>query len=176
MKILMDVDGVVADTANHLFDLLGISQEERKKFRKWAFLSELSEEDEKRGRALLKDPHFWETIPLMEGAKRGIREIKHLGHRITWLTAPYTSCPEWGAVRRRWVNRNFGGGEPVIIEKEKEKIDGDALIDDKPDNIRKWYKARPLGHAVLFDTQFNRDFEWRTRANWSNMIKTLKWL
>ena len=174
MEILMDVDGVAADTANHVFDSLGISEEERKKFKRWDFISDMSEGDEKRGRELLKDPYFWETIPVKRDAKRVIREIEQRGHRIRWLTSPYPSCAEWAPVRRRWINRNFGGRWPITIERNKEKIDGDALVDDKPDNIRKWYDAHPLGHAILFDTPFNQDFKWGTRANWSNMIRTLQ--
>jgi 5'(3')-deoxyribonucleotidase len=106
----------------------------------------------------------------VDGAKRGIRDLKYLGHRITWLTSPYDSCPDWGGIRNAWIRQRFGG-DSVIIERNKEKIDGDVLVDDKPDNIRKWKKAHPVGHAILFETQFNRDFEWRPRATWSTMVR-----
>lgn len=169
----MDVDGVVADTANYVFDALDISQEERKKFKKWEFFADMDEADEKRGRELLKDPYFWETIPVMKGAKKGIEQLMRRGHRITWLTAPYKSCVEWTPVRIRWLRMHFGDIGPILVRKDKENVDGDVLIDDKPDNIRKWSDAHPLGHAILFQTPFNKDFMWYPRVTWSSMPRVL---
>lgn len=170
MKILLDVDGVVADTMGHLFELMELSEEKIKRIRSWNVFKDMDEEDAKRGREIMNTPRFWETLPLVDGAKRGVRELKYLGNRITWLTSPYDSCPDWGGIRNSWIRKHFGG-DPVIIEKDKEKIDGKILIDDKPDNISKWSKAHPVGIAILFDTQFNRDFHWNLRADWSGMTR-----
>lgn len=170
MKILMDVDGVVADTMNHLFELMELSEEKRKRIKKWKVFDDMDKEDAERGREIMNTPRFWETLPLVDGAKRGIRELKYMGLRITWLTSPWTSCPDWGGIRNTWLRKNFGN-DPVIIERDKEKVDGDVLIDDKPDNVEKWKKAHPVGHAILFETQFNKTFEWAPRADWSNLVR-----
>lgn len=171
MKILMDVDGVVADTSGHLFELMELSDQKIKKLKSWGFFDDMNEEDTKRGREILNTPRFWQTLPVKDGAKRGIRELKALGHRITWLTSPYESCPDWGGIREAWIRKHFGGSDQVIIRRDKENVDGKVLVDDKPDNIRKWGKAHPTGIAIIFDTQFNQDFHWGIRANWSNLVR-----
>lgn len=174
MRILLDVDGVVADSVSYMLDILGISEEKRKKLINWNVLPDMDKEDKKKAIELLSDSDFWRNLPLIDGAKEGVKTLRFLGHDIKWVTSPWSSCLGWEDARKEWLSKNFGGEDPIVFTRDKEEVDGDVFVDDKPENVEKWQRAHPReGHAFLFDTPFNRTFYWPTRVTWKELVRML---
>lgn len=164
-KILIDVDGVVADFTNTLLDELQVKNPAPTK---WNFIKELDTETKEEAEAILEDEEFWGGLPLIDGAKKAVRLLKAYGHDIVWVTAPWTSCARWEEARRFWISEHFGDDE-VIVASDKSDVPGDIFIDDKPDNVRAWQKANPNKKAFIYDQPYNRDYHGAQRFDWSKV-------
>lgn len=171
MKLLLDVDGVVADFIGSLLETIN-SKLQPSDIKEWGFLEILPSDERAKAEAVLKKPSFWRNLPLLDGAKEGVQELRDRGFEITWLTSPWESCPGWDRARTEWVHHHFDERDPVIVRKDKEKVDGDVFIDDKPDNIEKWQKAHPNKKAFIFDAPYNQKCM-APRMDWKGAIKNL---
>lgn len=174
-SILLDVDGVVADFVAGVESIIGrkFTQEEK---RKWDVLQFLKPEEREEVYAELAQPDFWRNLPVVDGALEGVRYLDRLGYDITWVTAPWASCESWESARRDWLDEKFAmsaKGHHYIPTASKEKVVGDILIDDKPQNIREWKEANPDKKAFLFDTPFNQDYDGAPRFTWSKVREVL---
>lgn len=165
MVALVDVDSVVLDLNRAFLEPLGIMIPPEK-ITDWDVFGLISETDRKRVFALFNDPKFWEDPPIVPGAQEGIRALQEK-YRIVWVTSPWYDCLDWENIRRRWLAEKFGttNGD-VIITEQKYMIDGDILVDDRPKHIEKWQKAHPKGQAWLFDSPFNKFWDWSRRCRW----------
>ena len=158
MDYLIDVDGVCGKFAEALLDAIK-PEFPQEKMVEWDILKGYFNEDERRRAThLLARPEFWADLDVVDGAQDAIKTLRGLGHSIKWVTAPWVSCPSWETVREQWIHRNFPGsdGEPIEFRADKEKVDGDRMVDDRPSNIEDWQRAHPEGKAFLFRTQFNQ--------------------
>jgi 5'(3')-deoxyribonucleotidase len=164
MRLLLDVDGVVANMVLALLNAIG-SKSTPSDFPTWDVLKALPKEEHDRAIEVLEDPSFWLNLPLVEGAKRGVQELRDQGYEVVWVTAPWKSCPGWDEARRSWIRKHFGPDDEIIITADKQTVDGDLFIDDKPDNVESWKKAHPGKPAFLFNTPHNKDSDLR-RCSW----------
>jgi 5'(3')-deoxyribonucleotidase len=164
-KILIDVDGVVADLKAAILDELQVEDPDPWK---WDFIKKLEPSDQEEAHAALDEMEFWERLPLVEGAKKAVKVLKNAGHTIVWVTAPWTSCQGWDVARRSWLNNHFGN-DKMIVEADKEKVDGDVFIDDKVENVEAWKKAHPNKKAFIFDQSYNKDYHGAPRFDWSKV-------
>jgi 5'(3')-deoxyribonucleotidase len=171
--VLLDVDGVVADFIRSVENALQYKFSEGDK-KKWNVLSALSKEKRNEALTALSGPLFWLNLPLINGAKEGVRYLEDAGHKITWVTSPWPSCEAWGAARTLWLNEHFnvsGKGQEIKILSDKSGVGGDALIDDKPANILAWAGAHPSGHALLYDSPNNQECPYPHRITWQTIHK-----
>jgi len=168
-KILLDVDGVVADTRNTIIDELQLNDPDPKS---WDLVKILPPEDKEEAVALMNEMEFWGGLPLIDGAKKAVRLLKAYGHDIVWVTSPWKSCRGWDQARRFWISEHFGD-DPVIIRSDKEEVDGDIFIDDKPENVEAWRKAHPNKKAFIYDQPYNRDYHGAQRFDWSKVESLL---
>jgi len=171
MKILCDADGVAADMVPALFDAMkdNLKVED---FPDWNIFERFTKEQNEEKDEILGDPMFWANLPLVDGAKKAIRLLKAAGHDIVWVTAPWDACVGWEEARRFWIRENFGD-DKVHTTHDKEEIEGDLFIDDKPDNIKKWKAAHPSKKAFLFDTPHNKKFNDAPRFSWDKVERLL---
>jgi 5'(3')-deoxyribonucleotidase len=58
-------------------------------------------------------------------------------HDVVFVTSPHMAIPEWTWARQRWLEKRFPG-LAVIHTKHKNLIRGDAIIDDKFENVKTW--------------------------------------
>ena len=164
-KILIDVDGVVADFKAAVLDELQLEDTHPED---WDFIDKLKPEDKEEADALLEDLEFWGGLPLVDGAKKAIRYLRAFGHEIVWVTSPWSSCIGWETARRSWIKKNFGSDD-VVVTSSKHHIDGDVFIDDKPENVEAWKKAHPNKKAFIYDQTYNRDYSGAPRFDWSKV-------
>ncbi len=72
------------------------------------------------------------------------------------VTAPVDARP-WMYERAHWIEDHFGiSRKKVIFAHEKQQVQGDMFVDDKPANVLVWAAANPDGIAVLWDHPYNR--------------------
>lgn len=169
-KILIDVDGVVADTRESLVERMGWARDPAPG--EWDLIGTLKGEEKERAVEIMNDRNFWANLPVKDGAKKAVRLLKAYGHDVVWLTSPWRSCLGWDDARRFFIGENFGD-DPIIIDNEKSHYDGDVFIDDKVDNVEKWKKAHPGKKALIFDAENNRDYTGAPRFDWSKIEKLL---
>lgn len=164
-KILIDIDGVVADFKGAFLDELQLKDSNPES---WDFLESLKPKDKKEAEALMNDLEFWGGLPLIDGAKKAVKRLKAIGHEVVWVTSPWPSCIGWETARRSWIKDNFGDDD-VIVTSSKHHIDGDFFIDDKPENVEVWKKAHPYKKAFIYDQTYNRHYHGAPRFDWSKV-------
>jgi len=171
-SILLDVDGVVADFVDGIERVTGhtFTSEQLKS---WDVLDHLDEEEKEKAHEALSGPEFWEKLALIPGAHDGVRYLDRKGYEIVWLTSPWASCESWESARRNWLTKFFGKLDHYIPTSSKEKVVGDVLIDDKPDNVKKWLAAHPGKKAFIFDAPHNQDFHGAPRFSWEKVTDLL---
>jgi 5'(3')-deoxyribonucleotidase len=166
--ILIDVDGVVAEFLEAVFDAVGTNKDPEE-LKQWNFFSMLSKDEGKVAEKVLEDPAFWATLPIKDHAQDAVKFLKNVGHKIVWVTSPWESCFGWDVARRRWIREHFGDDD-IVITKSKEHVKGDVLIDDKPANVEAWQKAHPQGRALLFRAHYNDNYRGDVRRfSWGDV-------
>lgn len=168
---IVDVDGVCADFVGGLEKSLGrkFTADELKE---WEFIKKLPPDEKRRVYGICADPDFWRNLDVVKGAKEGVKYLESLGLHIIWATSPWSSCEGWADARRDWLNRHFqmdSKKHSYVPGSDKAQIEGDFIIDDKPDNVKEWMTAHPGKKAFIFDALYNRNFHDATRFTWAKV-------
>lgn len=153
MRILCDVDGVLADTTGEFLEGLKIlagKAFDPADVGEWDYQKALniSAEEEHVGWSWVHT----ETTPEVEGSVAAIQRLAQR-HRVVFVTAPHSHISDWTFGRERWLKKRFGN-LPIIHTTNKELIPGSVLIDDKPENIGAWQNAHG-GLGILFAQPWN---------------------
>lgn len=174
--VLLDVDGVTANLHKAMYDALGIANPTAEQMSHWDVLNTVTSDQKEELIQVMDDPTFWENLPLIDGAQKGVKYIDDQGHRIIWVTAPWVSCRSFRGARARWLEANFVNFSKhgYEVRADKHNVAGDFLLDDKPKNITDYDQAHPTKMTVLFEQPYNMDFEWPRRLPAWASIK--KWL
>lgn len=94
--------------------------------------------------ALHTSEHFFRNLPPIQGAIEGWQHILDLGYEPRICSSPLVTNKWCRDEKIDWITRWLGdyAAETAIIDKFKEKYDGIALIDDRPDihnaNLASW--------------------------------------
>lgn len=158
LRILVDLDGIVANTLPYWLKRIAhktkvVAQIED--IRQWDLhkCPPLDTVDPKIIFGLLNEDGFMENIPIFFGAAEGLQQLIADGHEIYLVTARtgLTSMPE----TLRWVKKNL----PFInVEKQlifcynKELIEADVIIDDKPDTLIRYMSTH--SHALALGIRY----------------------
>ena len=143
MKILLDVDGVLADFAGAFLKIL--NRQTGRKHREsdvtsFAFgecvcpepLEEAAVWDE-----VAATPALVGNLDEYPGAMAALESLR-AKHEVLAVTTPNYGCPRWMWERRNWlVQRGFSDHEIVFCH-DKSLIKGDILIDDHPAHVAKY--------------------------------------
>lgn len=101
---------------------------------------------------------FYEAEP-MPMAKEGMRLLSEVAEVLIVTKALPSSSRTFDAkLHTLW--RHFPGidFQRVIFTGQKYLIRADYLIEDSAENVEKWLKANPEGHAFLIDWPYNKNF------------------
>jgi len=167
-KILIDVDGVTADMVRDLFERMGGTLKVED-FPTWDIFKQLSDEDREEAYSILSKSDFWANLPVVDGSQKGVRHLKNFGHEVVWVTSPWSGCPGWGDARTAWIKKHFGEGDEIHLRRDKENVDGDCLIDDKPDNVDTYKRVHPDATVLIFDTPHNKKYTGVPRFKWNDV-------
>jgi hypothetical protein len=157
MRVIVDVDCVVADLIGAILDINGI--EDRTIASEWDWFKRYTNPDDTaKVRKALTNPNFWETLPLIPNALEGIDFLRTNEHQIIWCTAPYEQCFGWLDARRKWLNNIFQADkykDPLVPTEDKYLVRGTAMIDDRHDLVKAWEKAYRKGVGYVYRTEMN---------------------
>jgi 5'-nucleotidase len=167
--ILCDVDGVIFDFNEGLRRLTELSKEESIKriakhgtyvgnaeaaFGKELFLTAMT------------SPRFWSRLPVIEKNLNQMKKWMSDGHSVAFVTAPWEGADPWISIRKKALDKHFGGHRYSyrrVYTHDKELVAGDILIEDKPENLKKWLANNKNGRGYLVDWPYNRDEDVGTR-------------
>eukprot|EP00301_Raphidiophrys_heterophryoidea_P023720 c7494_g1_i2.p2 GENE.c7494_g1_i2~~c7494_g1_i2.p2 ORF type:complete len:214 (-),score=59.77 c7494_g1_i2:355-996(-) len=119
---------------------------------------------------VLCKPGFYEHMPVIPGALEALRELDALeGVQVKILTSPFylsTTCED---EKRKWVERELGPGwlvgDKFMCLRYKHTVEGDFLIDDRPDPDR-GITGAPWKH-IVYDAHYNKHIERPRLTDWT---------
>lgn len=155
MRILTDVDGVLADLVSALCERLEWAGYDYspQDFKAYDFAKTLCGEALERVNLALAEDSFALSLPLYPGASTFLKELASLGEVVA-VTSPHKASRTWAHDRTLWCKTH--GIDKVIHTSHKDMVTGDVLIEDHPENARTWQTAHPWGRAILIDRPWNQ--------------------
>jgi 5'-nucleotidase len=179
MRILIDMDGVIADFEGDFLrrwielhpEKSFIPLEERKGF---YVKSQYPKEYHTFVEEIYHGCGFYQNLPPIPGSLEALKELQASKHDILLCTSPmlpkYENCVlekyHWVYDRlgEHWVNN-------IVLTKDKTIVKGDVLIDDKPE-IKGL--VDPEWEHVIYDQPYNRHIEGQKRLTWQNWKEVLE--
>jgi 5'(3')-deoxyribonucleotidase len=158
--ILLDVDGVLADTHGAGARLLETIAPGAFDPRAWDFgTSKLTQEERDAFWAGFGAPGFCAGLEPYPGA---IDFVEHIPHRVVFVTSPFNTSPTWMHERQEWLLHHFknvlrGDCKNIVHANEKSHVFGHVLIDDKPSNVAKWQERWCNSVGLLYSQPYNDD-------------------
>lgn len=175
MRILLDVDGVLAD---FVWEVIKVCADKFGDHWNYSDITQFdiatalgyTKEQEKILFDELKKPGVCENMAVIPGAKAAVDRLRELGD-LYIVTSPMTS-PTWTHERENWLLDNFGiPRDKVIHSRVKTFIRGDCLIDDRADTVEAWAEYNPLGCGFLVDRPWNQHSKYRPRVkSWDDLL------
>lgn len=120
---------------------------------------------------MMNRPGFYRDLEPMDGAVQALKAMKAAGLQVFLCTAPYLTNKTCASEKMDWVERHLGADwlDRVIITSDKTLVNGDFLIDDKPDITGAMV---PSWVHVVFDAPYNRGIEPRIDF-WDEWLEVL---
>lgn len=178
MKIALDLDGVLADFEQHVFDQYHkwYGRAVPKKARVvWNSVFEKTHGDEKKTwQWLMQIPDFWATIPVIPGAPGGVLDLLLDGHEIIILThRPRSSVNQTQHWIDSWWPARYQHPRVHWIDGFKGAIDADVYVDDSPEVLESFQNSpKP---CIRFAQPWNRGVKATAVAsNWTELLTLIK--
>ena len=159
MRILLDIDGVVADLLPYWLELINRYYGERlllDEITCWEVHKFCKNAKPEQIYSFFEEPGFFLHLDPVPGSLTAVNQLLATGHEIVFVTA----CNAGHSDKRRWVQRHFPNFnlENIVFAERKELIKGDIFVDDNVDNVRAYQLEHPGALAVCFAAPHNRDY------------------
>lgn len=172
MRILVDIDGTIADWGKRygqFLDSFGESASDIPRHHQQTTFNlnaGRTPAQKKIISAIMNDPAFYSELELLPGAVTALKTMLKEGHDVRIVTSPWVSNPTCASDKLNWVISRYGHhwGQRVIITTDKTLVQGDVLIDDKPEITG---VIEPSWSHVLFDQPYNQSIDKPRICNWS---------
>lgn len=183
MRLLIDVDGVVADLMRGFETFLRGKYEVELRPREITtfhlanspahrVLHEQIDLDANLAEFLALDDVYERFVDPITGAYEGIHTLESMGVELAFVTATLHESPESYAPKYRWLDKRFPG-IPVIScpSRQKHWFSADYGTDDRYDTCERWRAAgvRPL----LFRQPWNEAPDGTPSYDWNGILGVL---
>lgn len=157
MIFLCDVDEVLCDFSTPVLRMAEEMFGVRHPITEWDLFAPFTEEQVHMLRNEISREGFCESLNVVDGAQESVEATRWLGFDVYALTSPWRSRT-WSYERMAWLSRYFGIDKDHIISTgAKSLVRGDLFLDDCPDHVMAWHKARTdaLHRGMMMHTPFN---------------------
>lgn len=168
LKIILDCDGVLADTIKKVLHLY--NNEYNLNFKKEDIVAWDMTKIQKPGTSLTKyfnQRGFFRDLDPMEDAQKYVKKLLEDGHEVFVATA---SPLEGLEDKLLWLRENFGfiPESNIVFIQRKDLLYGDIILDDALHNL----ENSQCEFKVVFDQPWNRDRrEFLRVRNWEQFYK-----
>jgi 5'-nucleotidase len=120
-------------------------------------------------------PGFYERLQPAPGAIQALNEMVDDGYDVGLLSSPYLTNPTCASDKYASIDRHFGPGwaERLILSKDKTRVRGSFLFDDKPSVSGHFI---PTWEHILVSQPHNGDVTDKRRidslADWRSVVET----
>jgi 5'-nucleotidase len=168
-KIIVDMDGVLADVYPRLYDIY--EKETGDKLSAEDIAGKLEEEAFPDQRRWVSEPGFFRTLPVMEGSRKVLEKLNKEYDIIVVSLA--TEFPNSLTDKLMWINEHFSflSWKQIVFCGDKSLIKADIMIDDHPKNLDNF-----AGKTYIFTQPLNlhNKNSKHTRVNsWAEIEKIL---
>jgi phosphoglycolate phosphatase-like HAD superfamily hydrolase len=177
MRIVLDVDGVLADFVSSALRVINemaqrealpgydVSPYTPDDVRQWEIESLLPKRFHTELFDRLSAPGFCASIEPYPSALAVVDALRATGHDVAIATSPLKGSTTWIAERTAWLQRYWGEIE-IHHTHDKRGVRGDIFVDDKPSHVLDWQNANPMSRAFLLDRPYNRSAIGLTRLSY----------
>jgi 5'-nucleotidase len=178
MRILIDMDGVIADFDGEFLqrwrerhpEKFYIPMEERTAF---YVKDQYPEELKPLVSKILLEPGFFRDMMPIVGGREALLEMEAMGLEVFICTSPLSTYTNCVLEKYEWVEKVLGADwvRRIILTKDKTLIKGDYLIDDKPEITG--VDAVPVWEHIVYDRPYNKGANKRrlTWKNWKDVLE-----
>jgi len=171
MRILLDMDGVVADFLGLLlkqYNHLTGENVKRQDIRHVRVGK--SVKDPMTIRKLIESTGFIRNLDPLPGAIDGVNSLVKGGHDVVFVSNG-TNCETSGHEKRDWLKYHFNKTwdiVPLVLTYHKYLVRGDCLVDDNPKHLRNLDKSTT---PLLWNHPYNANVQDYIRIyDWSNLL------
>lgn len=103
---------------------------------------------------IMLDPDFWVDLPVKNGAKECLQWIDKK-FNLFIATTPYRFSSIYTGVKIDWLKEHFSFIQPdqILFSKTKWELEGDIIIEDKPETLEKCREAGK--YTIAFNQKYN---------------------
>lgn len=180
MRVLLDIDGVLADWGSRYDELaaelpfLELGGKPFSEVDSWDMTRGLSPAALAIHKNIMADPRFYWNLPLVDGAMSAFAALDYAGIDVWFVSTPDPTNAQCAPAKIAWINSHFGGGAVtrLILTHDKTLIDGDVLLDDKP--IISGANSSPHWEHLCFGNYAYSHLTESERAyNWDDALRIL---
>ena len=143
-RILVDMDGVLADYNGRLFELNLIKPEEFI-FETWRKCA-ISQTRKEKLKKITHSKGFYKSLKPIQDAVLSLDKLVEMGYDIYICSRPSATAFSY-AEKFEWINKYFKQfTENLILTRNKSIVCGDYFIDDSLDKLLQW----SFGKRILF--------------------------
>jgi 5'(3')-deoxyribonucleotidase len=160
MRILVDIDGVLADFVTSFmrcYEYLGGEVPKGFKWEEWGSFERLPDQD--LINAAWSHPMLFNGyLDPYPGAMAALKKLNK-AHEVFLITSIASPWEIHVPARTRWLRNNapfLDIRKQVIVANNKGLVQGDILVDDYLVNLDEWKKWNPSGAAMVIDHPWNR--------------------
>lgn len=158
-RVLLDVDGVLADFLTPALDVIerltGIRYDPAQ-ITTWDIFDTVGKEWEQPFFEACNTRGFAASLSVYPGAQEGVTALREVAE-VYIVTSPLNHNPTWTYERELWLKEHFGiPANRIVHTSAKFLCRGDALVDDRPHNIQRWNEEHPEKQGLLWDASWNR--------------------
>ena len=170
MRILVDMDGVIADFEKGVLDAYRnrhpnksfIPLEQRTSF---YIKEQYPDEIQPLVEEIYLSKGFYLGLPPIEGSLDALSELASREYEIYICTSPLLNNPFCIQEKYDWVINHLGNDwtKRMIVSKDKTIVHGDFLIDDKPEVTG---VQQPTWEHILYSHPYNSQVNSKRRMTW----------